>query len=84
MVEKQEIEVLIKDDKNEDSSTFMPQVYDLALNVLNLTRNAVLVNLRFMARALSMFISIPSEALNRSLGTNGAYLFFNPKRLLTE
>lgn len=84
MAERQDIEELIENDEHEDTATFMPQAYDLALNVLNLARNTLLVNLRFMDRALSMFIPSPNEELNRSLSTNGACLFFNPMRVLTE
>ena len=54
MAKKQGIEELMEDGEHEDYATFMPQAYDLALNVLNLARNTLLVNLRFMDRALSI------------------------------
>ena len=38
MAKKQDIEELIEDDEYEDSTAFMPQVYDLALNALNFAR----------------------------------------------
>lgn len=58
--------------------------YELAVNVLNLARNTLLVKLRFMDRALSMFVPIPNYEMDKSIGTNGTYLYFNPVLLLKE
>ncbi len=52
----------------------------LAREVLVLSRNTLLVNLRFLDAALSEFsyVLFPTE----SLGTDGRYLFYNPVQVL--
>ena len=52
----------------------------LARKVLTLSRNTLLVNLRFLDAALSMFEYIPVE--ESSLLTNGQYLLYNAKHIL--
>ncbi len=53
----------------------------LALRVLELDRNTLLVNLRFLDRAMSRLRPVPgSEALS----TDGRYLFFDSRSVLTR
>ena len=53
----------------------------LALRVLELDRNTLLVNLRFLDRALSRLVPVPG---NDSLATDGRYLYFDSRDLLTR
>ena len=52
----------------------------LALDVLHLSRNTLLVNLRFLDMALSQLQFMPTQVL--CLATNGEYLIYNPIELL--
>ena len=52
----------------------------LALDVLNLSRNTLIVNLRFLDMALSRFTY--HEIPENSLLTDGEYLLYNPKHIL--
>lgn len=54
----------------------------LAEEVLLLSRNTLLVNLRFLDAALSQFEMHPVE--ESSMLTDGHYLLFNPKRVLSN
>lgn len=56
------------------------QLNDLALDVLKLSRNTLLVNLRFLDMALSQFIYHPVE--DNTLLTDGKYLLYDPKHIL--
>lgn len=52
----------------------------LALDILRLSRNTLLVNLRFLDLALSQLQFMPTEV--PCLATNGEYLIYNPTYLL--
>ncbi|MBR3963406.1 MAG: metallopeptidase [Oscillospiraceae bacterium] len=52
----------------------------LALEVLRLSRNTLLVNLRFLDSALSRFEYIPTE--KSTLLTDGEHLLYNPEHVL--
>lgn len=52
----------------------------LALDVLRLSRNTLLVNLRFLDSALSRFEYIPTE--KSTLLTDGEHLLYNPEHIL--
>ena len=52
----------------------------LALDILRLSRNTLLVNLRFLDMALSQLQFMPTEV--PCLATNGKYLIYNPTYLL--
>ena len=52
----------------------------LALEVLRLSRNTLLVNLRFLDSALSRFEYIPTE--KSTLLTDGEHLLYNPEHIL--
>ena len=63
----------------------------LALDILKLSRNTLLVNLRFLDRALSMFgyVSCPDGSIPRTgvplgggLATDGKRIYFAPKWVL--
>ena len=54
----------------------------LAREILVLSRNTLLVNLRFLDNALSRFTLVPTEY--SSLLTDGRHLFFNPKYVLAR
>lgn len=58
------------------------EIQKLAEEVLVLSRNTLLVNLRFLDAALSRFKMIPIEEF--SLLTDGYYLLYNPKYVLTN
>ena len=53
---------------------------NLALEVLRLSRNTLLVNLRFLDSALSRFEYIPTE--KSTLLTDGEHLLYNPEHVL--
>lgn len=52
----------------------------LSRDVLLLSRNTLLVNLRFLDMALSQFELVPSSDVN--FATDGKHIFFNPKYIL--
>lgn len=52
----------------------------LARDVLFLSRNTLLVNLRFLDAALSQFELLPIEA--DTLLTDGKHILYNPKHIL--
>ena len=56
------------------------QLNRLALDVLNLSRNTLLVNLRFLDMALSRLVYHSIE--NGTLLTDGKYLLYGPKHIL--
>ena len=56
------------------------QINNLALDVLKLSRNTLLVNLRFLDMALSQFAY--HEIEDGTLLTNGKYLLYDPKHIL--
>lgn len=56
------------------------QLHNLALDVLKLSRNTLLVNLRFLDMALSQFTY--HEIMDNTLLTDGKYLLYNPKHIL--
>ena len=60
----------------------MNEIQKLAEEVLVLSRNTLRVNLRFLDAALSRFKMIPIEEF--SLLTDGYYLLYNPKYVLTN
>ena len=62
---------------NEDQNTRM---HELAKEVLTLSKNTLLVNLRFLDRALSRLEYMPYEEPH--LMTNGKYLLYSPKSVL--
>ena len=53
----------------------------LAKEILTLSRNSLLLNLRFLDRALVSFLPVDSS-LTAELATNGQYLYFNPTYIL--
>lgn len=55
------------------------QLNKLAREVLILSRNTLLVNLRFLDLALSQFEYIPYDG---SFATEGEYIFYNPEEIL--
>ncbi len=54
----------------------------LALDVLTLSRNTLLVNLRFLDAALSMFEYVPIDV--STLVTDGKHLFYNARHVLAQ
>ena len=56
------------------------QLNNLALDVLKLSRNTLLVNLRFLDMALSQFTY--HEIEDNTLLTDGKYLLYDPKHIL--
>ena len=56
------------------------KINKLALDVLNLSRNTLLVNLRFLDAALSQFELLPIE--ESTLLTDGKHILYNPKHVL--
>ena len=54
----------------------------LARDVLILSRNTLLVNLRFLDAALSQFEFVPWP--EGTFSTSGKYLFYNPRYVLLE
>ncbi|MBE6957975.1 MAG: metallopeptidase [Ruminococcaceae bacterium] len=56
------------------------QLSELALDVLKLSRNTLLVNLRFLDMALSQFDY--HEIQDNTLLTDGKYLIYNPRHIL--
>ena len=54
----------------------------LARDVLILSRNTLLVNLRFLDMALSQFEYLPIEKL--TLLTDGKHIFYNPRHVLKK
>lgn len=52
---------------------------ELARNILTMSRNTLLVNLRFLDMALSMFHFTPYQG---TIGTNGKNLYYNPIHVL--
>ena len=48
---------------------------ELARNILTMSRNTLLVNLRFLDMALSMFHFTPYQG---TVSTDGKQLFYNP------
>ena len=56
------------------------QLNNLALDVLKLSRNTLLVNLRFLDMALSQFTY--HEIDDNTLLTDGKYLLYDPKHIL--
>ena len=56
------------------------QLNNLALDVLKLSRNTLLVNLRFLDMALNQFTYHPVE--DNTLLTDGKYLLYDPKHIL--
>ena len=65
--------VLIKDEKQ-------LKIIELAQDILNLSRNTLLVNLRFLDMALSQFEYVPEYT--ETLSTDGQHLFYNPLYVL--
>ena len=55
---------------------------ELARDVLILSRNTLLVNLRFLDAALSQFEFVPWP--EGTFSTSGKYLFYNPRYVLLE
>ena len=66
----------------ENHSEAAQRIEKLAREVLLLSRNTLLVNLRFMDAALSQFEYVPEE--ETTLATNGKQMFFNPKYVLSR
>lgn len=62
----------------------MPSRYEqeeaLARDILLLSRNTLLVNLRFLDRALSQFALVPVQEY--TLMTDGGHIFFTPRHVL--
>ena len=56
------------------------KLHQLARDVLNLSRNTLLVNLRFLDSALSQFELFPIES--DTLLTDGKYILYNPTHIL--
>lgn len=56
------------------------KIIKLAKDVLNLSRNTLLVNLRFLDVALSQFTLYPIE--DSTLLTDGKHILYNPKHIL--
>ena len=54
---------------------------DLAYEILELSRRTLLLNLRYLDRALVRFIPADSS-LTATIATNGQYLYFNPAHIL--
>ena len=58
------------------------ELVKLAKDILKLSRNTLLVNLRFLDMALSMFELVPINT--STIMTDGKHLLYNPKFLLKE
>ena len=56
------------------------RINELARQVLNMSRNQLLVNLRFLDVALSRFVLFECEDI--PFGTDGKFLFYSPKHVL--
>ena len=57
------------------------RIENLSAEVLRLSRNTILINLRFMDAALAELIPTPSVLL-RGMATDGKHLIYNPKDIL--
>lgn len=53
------------------------KVEALAIDVLNLSRNTLIINLRFMGKAISM-LKCKCVPETRLIAVNGSYIFFDP------
>ena len=58
----------------------LQKINKLAEDVLRMSRNTLLVNLRFLDSALSMFELFPTDEI--SVATDGKYLLYNPAHIL--
>ena len=56
------------------------KLHNLAADVLRLSRNTLLVNLRFMDAALSRLEAVPVEKV--TFATGGRYLVYDPRHVL--
>ena len=65
---------------NTDSNESIPQVSELALDILNLERNSLIVNFRFLDRAISSLPFVEDE--NFSLASDGESIYFSPWYIL--
>lgn len=65
---------------NTDSNESTPQVSELALDILNLERNSLIVNFRFLDRAISSLPFVEDE--NFSLASDGEAIYFSPWYIL--
>lgn len=59
----------------------MKKVDDLARDVLKLSRNTLLVNLRFLDMALSQFTYVPYSG---TFATDGEYIFYDARHVLSS
>lgn len=57
----------------------LKQYLNLAEDILKLSRNTLIVNLRFMDLAMSRLQTTPYDG---TVGTNGKYIFFNPAHVI--
>lgn len=57
------------------------KILELSNHIMNMARNSLVVNLRFMDRAISRLERIPVEDSD-IIAVNGQYIFFNPVKIL--
>ena len=66
-----------------DESTYQKQQAEqLAKDILNLSRNVLLVNLRFLDAALCKFVQTPVK-ITDTIATDGQNLYYNTRHVLT-
>jgi len=64
-------------------SNGIPQTEKLARDILILSRNLLLVNLRFLDMAINQLKMKPIEALD-TMAVDGQFLYFNPRHILSS
>ena len=65
----------------DEKSTQKHQVEELAKDILNLSRNTLLVNLRFLDAALCKFVQTPVK-ITDTIATDGQNLYYDVKHIL--
>lgn len=58
------------------------QIEQLAKDILKLSRNTLLVNMRFLDATLAQYVFYPNEVIN--FGTDGKHILYNPRHILMK
>ena len=62
-------------------STNRNEIEKIAIDILNMSRDSLIVNMRFLDVAIS---KLSFKLYEETLGTDGRYVFFNPKHIVSE
>ena len=62
-------------------STDRNEIEKIAIDILNMSRDSLIVNMRFLDVAIS---KLSLKLYEETLGTDGRYVFFNPKHIVSE